>query len=498
MRVLLDTNIFIYREDMRIVPEPLQRLLALLSQSHIDVLIHPISVKEVEKDRVKERKEIMLSKMRAYRSIEGSSQAENDAVYSAKLRISRGVKLTPDDIILYSVYRDAVDFLITEDRGIHRKAQRLGIGERVLLIADAVDVFQRYIHREEISSPPALKQDCFHNLNREDPIFDSLRREYSEFDQWFARISREGRRCWVYFNPGGNIGAVLIYKIEDEAVAATPALPRKKRLKLATFKVTDVGHKIGELFIKLAIELAVKNDISEIYLTHFTEGPEDRLVELISPFGFGRVATTPRAEDVFVKKLLVSREEAKDRNPEEIDRDFYPSFYDGPLVKKFLIPIRPEYHDRLFTDYPQRQIGLSEQAEFVVEGNAIKKAYISRSKITMIRNADIVLFYLSRSSRLTFLGTVDEVHRGKLDGDTLFRLVAKRTVYTREEIEQMSKAPVNVILFRQNFRLKEVSLEHLKQRGLMKGAPQSIQRITDEAYARIREMIGIDERYTVN
>ena len=83
-----------------------------------------------------------------------------------------------------------------------------------------------------------------------------------------------------------------------------------------------------------------------MYFTHFTE-PDDYLVELIECFGFCRVARK-NGEDVFVKKLLP---EKGIRDPIEISRRFYPSFYDGKLVRKFAVPIHCEYHERLFTDY---------------------------------------------------------------------------------------------------------------------------------------------------
>jgi hypothetical protein len=72
----------------------------------------------------------------------------------------------------------------------------------------------------------------------------------------------------VYYREDDSIGALLIYKTENEPIDSKPPLPKKKRLKLSTFKVTHVGHKVGELFIKLSIDFAVKNNISEIYLTY--------------------------------------------------------------------------------------------------------------------------------------------------------------------------------------------------------------------------------------
>lgn len=43
-----------------------------------------------------------------------------------------------DNIILYSVYKNEVSFLLTEDKGIHKKAFNLGIDDRVLSIDDAL------------------------------------------------------------------------------------------------------------------------------------------------------------------------------------------------------------------------------------------------------------------------------------------------------------------------------------------------------------------------
>jgi len=79
----------------------------------------------------------------------------------------------------------------------------------------------------------------------------------------------------VHYREDGSIGALLIYKTENEPIDSKPPLPKKKSLKLSTFIVTYVSHKIGELFIKLSIDFVVKNNISEIYLTHFTEPMTD-------------------------------------------------------------------------------------------------------------------------------------------------------------------------------------------------------------------------------
>ena len=46
MRVLVDTNIFIAREDHVVVPENLQRLMNALHRLNTQILLHPLSVEK--------------------------------------------------------------------------------------------------------------------------------------------------------------------------------------------------------------------------------------------------------------------------------------------------------------------------------------------------------------------------------------------------------------------------------------------------------------------
>ena len=66
MRILIDTNIFIYRENDHILPNDLQILLNVLNQLEIKLLIHPDSIKEIMRDLNEERKNIALSKLNTY------------------------------------------------------------------------------------------------------------------------------------------------------------------------------------------------------------------------------------------------------------------------------------------------------------------------------------------------------------------------------------------------------------------------------------------------
>ena len=252
----------------------------------------------------------------------------------------------------------------------------------------------------------------------------------------------------------------------------------------------------------MAVDVSVRRGITEIYLTHFTKSP-DRLVELISEYGFNKVATKDNGEDIFVKRLTANvYEELKECSPMEISRIFYPSFYDGNDVKKFVVPILPAYHDRLFTDFPSRQTTLFEHSgEFIVEGNTIKKAYLSHSNIKRIGPGDLILFYRSEDLQaITSIGVVGSIHIGISDAEKILQLAGKRTVFSRREIDELvGEGPVSVFLFRHHIHLtKPLGLEELIGNGIFKAAPQSAMELSPERYVKIKEMGGIDGRFTIH
>jgi hypothetical protein len=501
MRVLLDTNILIYREDDHVLDRSVQDLMKALSSRSLIVIVHPSSIDDLKSDPNEERRSVVLSKVAAYPMLESPPDFREDEAFTKVVVGSPGGNDVVDNAILYAVFKDAVDFLITEDRGIHKNASRLNIADRVLLINDALQVFGGELKKSKPVSPPALKRIPVHNLDFSDPIFDPLRREYAEFDDWLRRISREGRECWAYHRGDGSIGALLIYKEEEEAIDCTPPLPKKRRLKISLLKVTHFGHRIGELLMKLSIDYARAAGIREIYLTHFTSVSEDLLVQLISEYGFIKSARNAKGEDVFLKRLVTDVRESEGLSPVEIAKRFFPSFCDGTSIRKFIVPIRPEFHVRLFTDFPGRQTTIPEHCgEFVIEGNTIKKAYICHSKSKRMRPGDVVLFYRSQDwQRLTHLGVIEDVHR--LSGnqeDTIMRLVAKRTAYSQSQICEVARKPTLVILFMQHFCLpNQLSYDELTRIGAIRGSLQSITEIDDDKYLEVRKRSGIDEHFAV-
>ena len=280
MRVLFDTNIIIGREDHKIISEDLQNLLRIINKLKIDILLHPKCIEDIRRDKDSSRKEVILSKFKTYQILENYPKPQRNDDFIRVIGEPTKINDEIDNLLLYALNKNAVNFLITEDLVIHKKAKKLILSDRVLNILEARDLFRKAVP-VDVEIPPALQKSKVSNFDVNDPIFDSLRSDYKGFDEWFAKKASSGRDCWTYLNTNGSLGAVLIYKFEEEVIPSTPALPKGKRLKISTMKVSHVGYKIGELLLKLSFDLAIKNNIPEIYLTYFTKNG-DFLLDLIN------------------------------------------------------------------------------------------------------------------------------------------------------------------------------------------------------------------------
>lgn len=499
MRLLIDTNIFIYREGQEIVPEELCKLEKKLNEEKIQILVHPESLDEVKRDPDGQRRKARISKIETYPVLECSGYVfGGDSGFDGKIGEPKNENDRTDNSILYSVYRNAVDYLVTNDAGIIKKAAKLGLSERVLGIEEALDLFRTlYPALKRTLAPPAIREVPLSELNLGDRIFDSLKEEYYDFSEWFVKKSREGRKAWINRNEDGTLGAVMSYKLENEAIELSDrAIPAKKRVKVSLLKSEKQGEKLGEQMLKLAFDYAIKNGAYDLYLTHRTK-EADPLEHLIGAYGFYPVGTEPRYQDeVFYKRIYPEGNELAERRPVELNRTIYPAYYDGTKVRKFLIPIKTEYHEKLFTEQP-RTPKLSEfSGELMAYGNAITKAYLCHAKIRKISPGDIVLFYQSGVGEITCVGTVEEVHVGQEDKDEIRKIVGKRTVYSAEEISEMAMKPTLIILFRWHCNLrKPAKYSELKEKEILCGPPQSIAELTEEQYGAIKGLGGIGPKF---
>lgn len=141
MRILIDTNIFIYRENHDVVSDNLQKLILSLNKKDVKILVHPESIVDLKRDQDETRRSISLSKLKTYIILESPPNYKKDPTFLNIVGIPSKINDEIDNAIIYSVYRNAVSFLVTEDKGLHKKAIALGIKDQILSINEALEIY---------------------------------------------------------------------------------------------------------------------------------------------------------------------------------------------------------------------------------------------------------------------------------------------------------------------------------------------------------------------
>ena len=344
-RYLFDTNIIIQRESMINCTSEVSLAFNSIDKIGGKKLYHPLTKKELEKYEKNDVKNNMLKKLKAYDELVPSSEID-DFFVSVCEKFQQDENSKIDNKILQQVYNGRTDFLITEDRAILHKAENLYIRDQVLTANE-------FLTKIEKINPELIKYDVLSvelvnigTIDINDSFFDSLREDYggSLFNKWFARKSEE--KAYVFKNKEGLQG-LLYLKTEDEKEDYSffePVLMPKKRLKIGTFKINSTGLRLGERFLKIIFDNALKMKVDEIYVTMF-EGKRDEvnyLKKLMCEWGFIKKGFNKKSKEIYLVKEMRIYDETKT-----------PKF-NYPLIqtncKKTFLPIVSDYHTKLFPD----------------------------------------------------------------------------------------------------------------------------------------------------
>jgi hypothetical protein len=350
-------------------------------------------------------------------------------------------------------------------------------------------VWLERLHATRSLTFPNIQDTPIHTLNLADSFFDSLRLGYPEFDVWFERSAQNGRRAWLYKSGSDALLAICIYKIEQSPVITdTGIILDSNVLKLCTFKVAeDVrGRRIGELFFKAAFKYAYENNLHHVYLTMVQD--QGHLKDLCLKYGFICSGPCSGGRELVMTKVIPLIPPHSDFPSLKYHIRYSPCFKVTNDTQIFLIPIQPRYHDLLFPE-------IGNQLEFFTDaiiGNGLTLAYLCHAKIKEINAGDVVLFYRSVDlKQITTLGIVESALITN-EVDEIIRNVTKRTVYALQEIENMVKKPVRVILFRLATHLPiKPGYNELLEQVIITGPIQSIQNISKNAFQKIINLSGI-------
>ncbi len=409
---------------------------------------------------------------------------------------------TNDTILVNELVNHRADMLISEDKQILYKASILGICDHVFTI-------DSFLEKATVEHPKlkdykvlSVKKELFGNLNIRDSFFDPLRQDYPEFEKWFNRKSEE---IAYVCRQDNRMLAFLYLKAEPQSEDYSdiePVFPKKKRLKIGTLKVDYNGFRLGERFLKIAFDNALRMKIDELYVTIFKKRPEqERLIGILEDYGFnhwGQKKST--GELVYV-------------------RDFKPFFNLGDPLKTFpyvsaarnifLVPIKPDYHTDLLPDSILNTESPTNFEENEPFRNAIRKIYITRSLEKGIRRGDTIIFYRTGGyykSVVTTLGVVEDVKIGIKNQEEFVQLCGNRSVFIEEKlIEWWNYNPglrpfIVSFLYAYSFpkRINMKALIDLKVIADVSSAPRGFERINVDKFKAILGGTETDASIIIN
>jgi hypothetical protein len=502
MRVLLDTNIIIHREASKVYNQDIGLLFNWLDRLHYEKCIHPLSIEEINSHKDEEVVNTMIVKAGNYNLLKTESP-ENPSI--EKIRLTDQTKNDfIDTSLLKELLNGRVDFLITEDRGIHRKAKVLGIPEKVYKIDSFLE--KTIAENPELKEYQVLsvKKEYFGNLNLKDNFFESFLEDYREFESWFNKKSDNVSYVCI---TDEKVRAFLYLKVEDSNSESyndiSPTFFAKKRLKIGTFKVTSTGYKLGERFLKIIFDNAISFKVDEIYVTIFNKREEQqRLIFLLEEWGFkywGEKKTDNGIENVYVKDFSKKTDIS------------YPQF-NYPFVslennQKFIVPIYPEYHTELFPDSILNNESPNNFVENEPHRNALKKVYISRSINRDLKKGDLILFYRTGGhfqGVISTLGVVESTITNIRDEAHFLELCRKRSVFNDLELRKYwnwtphNRPFIVNFLYVDSFPMPKVNLKRLRELNIIQDAPRGFELLEKSKFVEILKEAKANGSYIVD
>ena len=370
------------------------------------------------------------------------------------------------------------------------------------------DELKNKIRNNQERRPMDLQVQRFSDINLNDSFFDSLRASYPEFNEWYNKKAAAGATAYCYY-VDNELKDFLYLKIEEEELSdLTPALPTKKRLKVGTFKVdNDNRHTTrGERFMKKIMDMAIAEDVDEIYVTMFPTEELQGLIRMFEKFGFSHIADKPHeggnAEYVLIKDMTTHVDDFK---------------LDYPFVKKassnkYVLSIVPEFHTHLFPDSILKNEKKYDLIQDVSETNSIYKLYLCWMQGTRnLKAGDKLIIYRTSDeegkayyrSVCTSVCTVCEVktYRDFENEEEFIKYTNRYSVFKEHELRRWYKYKNNFIVIKMVYNIaftKKVINMVMKEQVGLNPKYWGFFKLTDAQFDKLLELGEIDERYIID
>jgi rRNA-processing protein FCF1 len=245
-KFLIDTNVVIGLEDNRPVDVGLTELVRRCSANGVRLFVDAAVDDDVKRDMDLARRAVTLSKLEKFERLKGVVYPD-DAELARRCGPINSVNDRSDCRLLFCLERRAAEFLITRDTGLRRRARRIGLGDSVVSVEDAV-VWLRQTFEPTTVELPYVVERAAYAVDKRDALFDGLRADYAGFDPWFDKCAKEHRKCWVV-EVAGSLAGIVIRKDETRTEAKGVKSPGERILKLCTFimgALREVGRAAAE------------------------------------------------------------------------------------------------------------------------------------------------------------------------------------------------------------------------------------------------------------
>lgn len=345
-----------------------------------------------------------------------------------------------------------------------------------------------------------MEKKQFDQIDINDKFFDSLKYDYPGFLDWYVKKSKE--YAYVQYDEAGNLIGFLFLKMEYNTVDDTvPVISAQRILKVGTFKIDAHGTRLGERFIKVITDTAMKEKADLCYVTIFLK--HIGLINLIKKFGFieyGVKNSSAGQETVFVKNMHNCLGNIN---------------FDYPLiktsnVKKYILGIYPQYHSVMFPD----SILTTENPSIIKDisyGNSIHKIYICRMNgIDSLKQGDILVIYRTAddnkvaeySSVVTSIGVVENVKMQKefADFNEFYQYASQYSVFDKADLEYWyNRGYCRAIKFTYNIALNKRITRHdlIEEIGLDRNAYWGFFELSDTEFLEIVRRSNVDSDYFI-
>lgn len=346
----------------------------------------------------------------------------------------------------------------------------------------------------------AIQIRCFNEIDLNDSFFDSLKEDYSGFEDWFNRKSLE--KAFTQYTEKG-IQAFLYLKDESNTIpeGIFPPLPSKNWLKVGTFKIEAHNTKLGERFVKKITDRGIYGKYDSIYLTVFPK--HEDLIRLLQRYGFEEKGKKGK-ELVLVKDL------------KSLSGDILKDF---PVLRlkgkrKFVLAIYPKYHTRLFPDSILRtEENVREQLiQDISYTNSIHKVYLCFMPQTSdLKPGDLLAIYRTSDglgpakyrSVITSVCQIEEVRTKDSfkNVDEFVQYTNSYSVFDPIELKSWYNKP-NVVVLRMTYNIalnKRVTRGYLTDEvGISPYLYWGFFQLTDKQFNSILRKGEVDENLIVD